>query len=243
MKKLEPSGRTTIARLAIGVTTAATFAVGLTTAFAADHRDGASVQGDANIAADINDVYAFMAGDKAVLGMTVFPVADTDSKFSDASVYTFHVGRHAAFGTNAAATTDVLCTFDEAQQIECWVGDDEYVTGDASSEEGITSDSGRVRVFAGLRTDPFFFYLDGFNAARGVVQSLFGGLTLNPNGCPLIDADAGATLRDLLSTDDQADDFFDELNTLAIVVEMDKEVLVDTDNAYFSVYASTHVKQ
>lgn len=241
MKSFVPSGRA-VARMAAALTTAATFAVGLSGAFAADHRDGDAVKLTENIPADINDVYAFKAGDKLVFAMTVFPFADANAQFSDAAVYAINVGQHASFGAAATGTVDILCTFDADQVAQCWIGDDYYVTGDASDPMSpIESDDGAVRVFAGLRADPFYFYLTGFNAARGAVQGAFGGLSLHPNGCPIVDATTAAGLRDLIEQIN-ANDFADA-NTLAIVVEADESVFADATNPVLSVYGSTHVKQ
>ena len=241
MMKLVPSGRS-VARMAAAVTTAATFAVGLSGAFAADHRDGAAVQLEANIPADINDVYAFKAGDKLVFAMTVSPFADANAQFSDAAVYAFNISRHTAFGAASSGTTDILCTFDAEQVAECWIGDDYYVTGDASNPMGpLESDDGAVRVFAGLRADPFYFYLTGFNAARGAVAAAFDSLAIFPNGCPTVDAGRAAGRGELIEQLN-ANDFADA-NTLAIVVEADEALFADADNAVLSVYGSTHVKQ
>ena len=52
----------------------------------------------------------------------------------------------------------------------CWLGTDEYVTGDASAITGLTSADGKLKVFAGLRADPFFFNLDGFHHAEATVE-------------------------------------------------------------------------
>ena len=77
--------------------------------------------------------------------MTVFPVADANSKFSDAAAYVFHTESAGAFGATSNPL-DIICTFDAAQKIQCWAGD-EYVTGDASAAAGITSTSGKLKVF------------------------------------------------------------------------------------------------
>jgi len=221
-----------------------------TAAFAADHRDGsmAGVQAPTNIASDINDVYAFMNAGQVVLAMTVFPAADAAATFDDATVYRFVVNKHEAFGAVpvSAGTTNVYATFNTAGDIQMWIVDQtgtlDYVSGDPSAEAGLTSNGGTFKVFAGRRTDPFYFYLDGFNAARGAVfDALTAGLPLNGNGCPIIDATVGGVLRDALTTTVQTDDFFDTLNTLAIVVEADPDLFTDATNTLFTVYASTHV--
>jgi hypothetical protein len=184
------------------------------TAFGADHRDGDAVKLPANIASDINDVFAFKSADQLVLGPS-------------------------------AGSAEVLCTFNGEGNISCWVTDQtgtlDYVTGDASDPAGLESESGRFKVFAGLRTDPFFFNLDGFNAARNFVFQNFGLLTLNGNGCPMIDAVTASTIRTFLVASAQNQDFFATLDTLAIVIEADPTLFTDATNQTVSVYASTHV--
>ena len=215
------------------------------TAFGADHRDGDAVKLPENIAADINDVYAFKSADKLVLGMTVFPQADDTAAFDTAAVYALHVDKHAAFLADSEGSADVLCTFSGEGNISCWITDTtgtlDYVTGDASDEAGLVSENGRFKVFAGLRTDPFYFYLDGFNAARTAVFNAVGlGLQFNPNGCPIIDIITGSNLRGALVAATQAQDNFATFDTLAIVIEADPTLFTDADNQTLSVYASTH---
>ena len=149
----------------------------------ADHRDGPAVKMDPST--DINDVYTWNDGNNVVLAMTVFPVADANSKFSNAAAYVLHTESAAAFGATSNPF-DIICTFDAAQKISCWAGD-EYVTGDASAAAGVASASGKLKVFAGRRADPFFFNLEGFNDNRDFVVANAGALTFNNQGCPNID--------------------------------------------------------
>ncbi len=218
------------------------------TAFGADHRDGDNVKLKANIAADINDVFAFKTTDKLVLGMTVFPQADANAAFDTAAVYALHVDKYPAFldPDGSAGSAEVLCTFSGEGNISCWVTDSsgtlDYVTGDASAEAGLESENGRFKVFAGLRTDPFYFNLDGFNAARTAVFNAFSLLTFNGNGCPIIDGITANGLRTALVATAQNQDFFRELDTLGIVIEADPTLFTDADNQVVGVYASTHTQ-
>ncbi|MFO0550249.1 MAG: DUF4331 family protein [Polyangiaceae bacterium] len=239
MRKLLPSGRR-----ALHVAGALAIMGAASTALAADHRDGDGVKEADNIAADINDVFAFMNNGKIVLAMTVSPAATTSSAFSDAAVYVIHINSHAAFGGAATASTDIRCTFEADKTGKCWVGENEYVYGDLSDPDGAQSPDGKVKVFAGLRADPFYFYLNGFNTARMIVGSQFGAIasSLNANGCPNIMPATADFLRSQLVTANQGDNFFGTLNTLAIVVEADPDVFTDADNPVLSVYASTHVR-
>src|SRR5712691_11179002 len=96
-------------------------------ALAADHTDGPAASADP--AADITDVFAWTSSDgtKLNLVMDVFPAATSAAKFSNAVQYVFHTSSHSAFCQAAAATEDIVCTFDTAQKISCWAGS-EYLT-------------------------------------------------------------------------------------------------------------------
>jgi hypothetical protein len=158
-------------------TSLAAFGLLASTALAADHGDGTETAGDAD--ADITDVYSWVKNDNDTVVLMMNIVGD----FSDSVHYAFHVGRSADALTavTAASTggTDVICEFDAAGMISCWVGADGYVTGDASPNAGITSDDGSIRVHAGEHADPFYFYLDGFSTAIGTAVAADG---LLPNG-------------------------------------------------------------
>jgi len=207
----------------------------------ADHLDGPAVKADPS--ADINDLYTWMDGNNAVFALTVHPAAPATAKFSDATLYVIHTTSAASFGA-AGTDTDIVCSFDAAQTAQCWVGADEYATGNAGAGTGIASASGKLKVFAGVRKDPFFFNLAGFNAVREAVVGAAGGLTFDA-GCPDIPAATATALVDQLkkSPDGGApEDFFAALNTLAIVVSVDKS-LVTKGGPIVAAWASTNKKQ
>lgn len=214
---------------------------------AADHLDAPATTAEA--AADINDVYAFRdTGDatKIALAMTVFPAATTASKFSDAVQYVIRTQSGAAFGT-VANDFNIICTFNAAQTAQCWAGASEYLTGDASAATGIASKDGKVKIFAGLRKDPFFFNLLGFrNAVKAVKGAIDGGtLVSDSTGCPDLTGGTGNAVAGLLKTNPDGggapEDFFKTLNTLAIVVQIDK-ALVTAGGPIMAVSGSTHRK-
>src|SRR5687768_2447839 len=141
---------------------ALTFASALSTApvaSASDHLDTPTVIADP--AADIGDLYAWTSPDGRRLNLVLDIVGH---RFSDRIQYVFHVDSGKRLGRTAATTT-VVCQFDTAGAVECWAGDTEHVAGDASNETGIASTSGRLRVFAGLRNDPFFNNVRGTRSA------------------------------------------------------------------------------
>jgi hypothetical protein len=213
------------------------------TALAADHLDSPAAMNDP--AADITDVYTWMHGPNVVFAMNVFPLADANAKFSDTTEYVLHTESGAAF----AATTDkqdIICTFDSAQKIQCWVGTDDYVTGDASTADGITSASGKLKVFAGLRDDPFYFNLRGFQDTVATVEAAAPTLTFDAAGCPTVDAATSTLLVNKLKTDPDSTppggapkDFFAGKNVLSIVIEIDKS-LVTKGGPILSVWGSTN---
>lgn len=145
-----------------GLTCCVGFALAMVTTspgFAADHLDAPLVRNDP--AADINDVYTFVNpndADELILVMTVSPIANAATRFSDAVVYRLNV-------TNDDGTSSVTCTFtrpDEtflSQQFSCTAPGGQSVSGAVGS----TEQSGSFRVYAGLRDDPFFFDLQAFN--------------------------------------------------------------------------------
>jgi Domain of unknown function (DUF4331) len=140
----------------------------------------------------------------------------------------------------AQTETLIMCTFSADQTIQCWAGD-EYVTGDASGEKGLSSESGALKVFAGPRNDPFFFNLTGFNTAVQTVKDVAGDLDFDKNGCPALNAEQSALLvGQLQSTDDgPATDTFAGANTLALVVQVDKG-LVSGGGPILGVWGSTN---
>jgi hypothetical protein len=214
----------------------------------ADHLDAPATMAEPT--ADVNDVFAFLdkPGDpttNVIFAMTVYPAAPADAKFSDTVQYVLHTQSGAAFGQT---TTDfnIICQFDAAQVASCWAGANEYVTGNASGEAGLTSASGKLKVFAGLRADPFFFNLDGFKHAVSTVDTAVAGGSVNTNdaGCPLLPPGYGTDILQpqLNHTDGGAPvDFFASLRTLAIVVQVDK-TLVSGGGPVISVWASTNRK-
>jgi len=223
-----------IAALACGVSTASVFGTARP-ALASDHNDSPAVKADP--AADINDVYAWVQDSNTViLAMTVTPNAQplssdgqAGSKFSDAVQYVFHTTSQASFGAATAVEEDIIATFDDNQNISVWVGKNDYVTGMANTiPTGLVSADGKLKVFAGLIGDPFFFNLDGFNNAVATVESAAAGLTFDSTRCPQLDGPTAATLRTQLQSSidgGAAVDDFANFDALAIVVAVDKSLL------------------
>lgn len=170
---------------------------------AADHRDSPLVVGDP--AADINDVYAFVDPNqpgRLVVAATVLPLAGAGSRFSNAVQYRFH------FENDDGGRTLVTCRFPD-NRVHCWSSNGMRALGFVGRS---TSGNG-MRVFAGLRDDPFFFDLAAFNQTRDTLVPAF----THPG-----------------------DNFFAGLDTLAIVLSIDSARLTANGAApVVAVYAST----
>lgn len=212
---------------------------------AADHLDGAGMMKPTPSEADITDVFTWMDGGKVVLVMNVAPLATNTSKFSDKVQYVFHTESTAAFGS-LGKKMDIIATFEADQTIQVWLGDQDYVTGDAKATTGLKSQKGMFTVFAGLRDDPFYFNLDGFKAAVTAVDAAEASLTFDIAGCPTLDAATSAALVKALGTDPNsvppggpAKDFFSGKNVLSIVLTIDKAA-VTSGGPYLNVWGSTN---
>jgi hypothetical protein len=209
-------------------------------AFAADHLDSPAAQGEPT--ADITDVYAWMSSDatKLNLVLNVAPDAGDAMSFPTSTVYAFHVNSSAGYGM-AQTETLVRCQFYDEDAIECWAGD-EYVVGDPSDPEGLTSASGALRVFAGLRNDPFYFEFVGFSETLSIVRGAAAGLTFDADGCPALDEATSNVLVGQLQSGADASDTFAGQNVLSLVVQLDDE-LVTGGGDVLGVWASTHVAE
>lgn len=218
--------------------------VGLaSSAFAADHLD--SPAASAEPAADITDVYAWMTSDaeNVNLVLNVAPDAGDSMSFPTSTVYAFHVNSSEGYGM-AQTETLVRCKFYDENAIECWAGD-EYVVGDPSNPAGITSESGALRVFAGLRNDPFYFELVGFNETVATVRAAASSLTFDEDGCPALDeATSNALVTQLQRgmAGAPASNTFEGQNVLSLVVQLDKDVVTPGGDV-LGVWASTHAAE
>lgn len=204
---------------------------------ASDHGDSPSALADP--AADIGDMYSWMDGGRFVMVMNIFPGAPAGAKFSDQVQYWFHTQSGQTLG-DAASTLDAVCTFDISQNIQCWAGD-EYVSGDASNTKGLKSESGKLKVFAGLRDDPFFFNIDGFSDSIKLISEFLGMQNPDAAGCPSVDqATSGITLSKLTKDgmNGPAKDGFAGKNVLSIVLSLDKS-MVNTGGPMVSVWGAT----
>jgi hypothetical protein len=223
------------------VLTAAAVAMPLAS-FAADHIDAPAATAEPT--ADITDVYAWMTEDaeKLNLVMNVHHMAGEDAAFSDAVTYVLHVGSGTAYGEEQE-TMEIVCQFYDKNKLECWAGD-EYVVGDASDPDGLESDGGMMRVFAGRRDDPFFFELVGFKETVKLVVDAAPDLTFT-DGCPAVDEETSAALVDQLQhgvDGAEASNTFEGSSVLSLVIQVDK-ALVTGGGPIVGVWGSTHAAE
>lgn len=209
--------------------------------FAADHLDSPAASADP--AADITDLYSWMSADATKMNvvLNVHPNAVATSRFSDGVKYVLNFSSMAGYG-EAETNYQLICSFDAAQVVTCNLGD-ETVTGDASVTAGISSTSGKLKVFAGLRNDPFFFNFAGFTKATGTANEAAGNLTFDENGCPDLGGGTAATLVAQLQQDADGNpgvDNFAGQNVLSLVVELDKTLVSTPEKQIVAVWGATH---
>jgi len=223
-------------------------------------------------AADLTDVFAWMSPDATKVNFVISlgrNVQPSEAQFMTGDVlqYVLHTTSRANFGAAPGPEVTIVCTFSAgapatAQTIQCWVGNEAYVTGNASDPAtGITSADGRLHVFAGLRNDAFFFNLPGFRAVARAVAGVLadpGTITFDAAGCPALPSATVIALATQLqsraadpnnpgrflgssptSTAAVALNDFNGFNLLAIVLEVDKS-LVTKNGPLLSVWGSTN---
>jgi hypothetical protein len=139
-----------------------------------DHIDGPRQMGDP--AADLSDLFAFTSPanpTRTVLAACVFPSAGTSAMFSNAVDYAFAIRRVTVAGLGDAAKfapaeeeIRFSCRFDNLkrdtigsnalQSGTCVLPDGRALPLVVNAEQGTSTSDGVFRVFAGLRSDPFY---------------------------------------------------------------------------------------
>ncbi|HEX4477182.1 MAG TPA: DUF4331 family protein [Polyangiaceae bacterium] len=217
-------------------------------ALAADHSDGPAASKDPT--ADITDLFAWQVAKTGSTAAKTYLVLDlgtnvaTTEKFSDSVKYVFHTMSEAKYGATTKTPLDIICTFTTAQAISCWVGPKLVVTGDASKTTGLASSDGKVKVYAGVRDDPFFFNLTGFKDVTTLVHDTATSNTppAFEDGCPILSSETSNTLVAALKGPTEggvAPNDFAGFNVLSIVMELDT-TLVTAGGPILGVWASTN---
>lgn len=201
-----------------GVTTVVAGAPGVV--HAADHLDapGKLQSPLGRHDADINDVYAFAADDShTVLAMTTHPalgVVTTQTSYATDVLYKINIAPVSeSGGADYSNVRSLVVRFENvrhngSQRYTVRLDDGEHHRRIARAHTGEVSDLKNGAVFAGARSDPFFFDLDAFN---NTVQATGGrSFCAGPN-----------------SESGQGVDFFSALNTNAIVLKVPNSLLFD----------------
>jgi len=158
-------------------------------ALASDHLDTPRVIADPR--ADIGDLYAWISPDGRRLNVAL-PIVGHD--FSDRLTYAVHIESGPRYGATTAAVA-LSCRFKKGET-ECRLGRD-LARGLGDTPHGLVSRSGRFRVFAGLRDDPFFNNVRGTRAAYDIAaKALQAGAITDAAGCPAFAPATVEAIRD-----------------------------------------------
>jgi hypothetical protein len=172
-------------------------------------------------AGDITDLYAFPSPERPghlVLVLDVMPDARLDSKFSEAIVYRLRLRPVTIAGTGAATSFPFAgedkelvfsCHFEAPRQGEvgtaqmqegwCVTPSGETIRFDVNDEKGVSSNG--LRVYAGLRADPFFMdpqaILESQKTGRLALKKVGNNAVIGLNILSIvIEADCRPWLRD-----------------------------------------------
>ena len=212
------------------------FPSGAHVAYASDHLSSPTVIADPS--ADIGDIFAWTSADGKRLNLVMDIVGH---RFSDKLQYVFHVDSGTRFG-KTARTTLIVCRFDVGGIAECWVGNADYVRGDAGHPSGLEGQKHRFRVFAGLRDDPFFNNVKGTRSALNFAgAALEHGTKMDAAGCPLFDQATSQEIIDRWKHTDggPASNFLAGWKSSSLVISVDLD-LVSGGGKLLAVWAAVH---
>ncbi len=222
-------------RRSAAVLLAATTLTVASLSFAADHLDTPSVIADPR--ADIGDLFAWTSYDGRRLNLAMTIVGHT---FSDQLDYTFHIDSGKRFG-QTTETTSIVCRVTAANAVDCKAGNADVASGDASDAKGLEGRNKRLRVFAGLRDDPFFNNVKGTRDAYGVAaDAMMGGAKTDAAGCPAIGATASQSMLEQWrhTNGGPAKNFLAGWTPASLIVSVDLDV-VNKGGAMLGVWATT----
>lgn len=191
----------------------------------------------ANPQANIGDIYAWTAPDGRHLNLVMDIVGRS---FSDKLSYVFYIDSGPRFGKTMATRT-IVCRFPAVNVTDCRLGRIDRARGDAGVLTGLEGRKHRMRVFAGLRDDPFFNNVKGTRAAEQVAfAALKSGAPVDRATCPMFDqATARAVLYQWRHTDGgPATNFLAHWTTSALVISVDIGA-VDRGGSTLAVWAAT----
>jgi hypothetical protein len=206
---MKTSRNTLLAGLAAG-------ALGLAAvpAFAADHAEAPGTMADP--AADIADLYAWHTADSIVVALTYNGlIAGGGSPVYDEDVlYMVHIDNDGDLENGSEIDIEVRFGQNNAGAWGVQMKNVPGSTGDIEGAVDTVLDAGLVSGYAGLRDDPFFFDLNGFNSTIDMA---------NDDG----------------SVDFTMTDFFAGMNAMAIVMEFPTASTVGTAVDDLQIWATT----
>jgi len=143
---------------------------------ASDHLDTRTVIEDPSL--DIGDIYAWTSGDRINLVMAI-----VGHSFSAKAEYVFHIANGPKFGLVRNVAT-IRCRFRSQASVACEAPGIDRVQGDPRAPSGLESHDGHMRVFAGLRDDPFYNNVRGSRDAYQIAaKAMKAGASTDPSGC------------------------------------------------------------
>lgn len=214
---------------------AAATLIASTLSFASDHLDTPSVIADPR--ADIGDLFAWTSHDARRLNLAMTIVGHT---FSDQLAYVFHIDSGKRFG-QTSVTTDIVCRIATGTNVLCQVSNADVASGDASGQKGVEGRNKRLRVFAGLRDDPFYNNVKGTREAYGVAaDAMMGSAKSDAAGCPMF---SEATSQSILEAwrhtgGGPAKNFLAGWTPASLIVSVDLDV-INRGGTMLGVWATT----
>lgn len=211
------------------------------TAHASDRRDGPAATGTTQ--ADIVDLYAWMDPTRknVYFILTVNPDATNISVFDPNVLYVIHTSARSGLNDTApAADIPIICQIKSTARSECWVGKVAYAKG--GLERTNTSADQKLSFYAGRRNDPYFAYDTTTNGVGGMVTQIkntLTGKTRNANGCYAFSATEATNARNAL-TGGPGGDSYRNRNVLAIMLSVDRDMLLAQGKTNLAVWATTN---
>ncbi|HEX6661275.1 MAG TPA: DUF4331 family protein [Sphingomicrobium sp.] len=154
---------------------------------ASDHLDTRTVIEDPSL--DIGDLYAWTSGGRVNLVMTI-----VGHSFSPKARYVFHIASGSRLG-DVRDTVTISCRFPSQAAATCEAPGIDRVQGDPRSTAGLESHDGHIRLFAGLRDDPFYNNVRGSRDAYQVAaRTMKAGAPIDAAGCPQLGTAASSDL-------------------------------------------------
>jgi hypothetical protein len=192
--------------------------------------------------ANIADLYAWTGGSFINLVMDVSSLDDGSHHFGPDVLYAFQLTSKAAFTAATGTETRVVVKFTSDTAMDAWVLDadgkaKDYVGGDPSPQAGIASISGKLRVFAGRRSDPRFVNATGLTSGVALLNTALTTATKDGASCPMINAAQAGVIRNSLMS---GADPYATANVMAIVIQVDQTLITTPGNPIVSVWGSTH---